>query len=144
MARKVTEWVGKTDDTPVPPRVRLRVLKAFGKICAKCTRPLRAGEPFTCDHAIALINGGANRESNLQPIGDRCCLQPKNAEDVAEKSLVARKAKSNYGIKSRTKARWRMPGNRDSKTVICIGGGTKPRLTLAQKHARTMQARAIV
>jgi hypothetical protein len=31
MARTLYEWIGKTDDTPVPPRVRLRVLQHFGR-----------------------------------------------------------------------------------------------------------------
>ena len=27
LSRSVPEWIGKTDDTPAPPRVRLRVLE---------------------------------------------------------------------------------------------------------------------
>ena len=43
MPRSVPEWVGRTDDTPVPPRVRLRVLERFGRRCDPthgCGRPL--------------------------------------------------------------------------------------------------------
>jgi hypothetical protein len=29
-----------------------------------CGRPLRPGDAWTCDHIVALISGGANRESN--------------------------------------------------------------------------------
>jgi hypothetical protein len=51
-----------------------------------------AGEAWTLEHRIALINQGMNAESNL------CltccnCLPDKNAADVAEKSKVAKIAK---------------------------------------------------
>jgi 5-methylcytosine-specific restriction protein A len=57
--------------TPVPPRVRLRVLKRFGRRCDPargCGRPLRPGDAWTCDHIEAIINGGPNRERNLHPL----------------------------------------------------------------------------
>lgn len=97
MARTVKEWVGKDDNTAIPDRVRDRVFTKAGKRCTICTRLLRAGEAWTCEHIIALINWVAtklqphgNRESNL---GVTCCncLAPKNAADVAEKSGVYQK-----------------------------------------------------
>lgn len=90
MSRAVTSWVGATDDTPVPPRVRIRVFDRFDQCCTICTRRIRPGETWTCEHVIALINGGANAESNL---GVTCCncLPDKNAADVAEKSSVYQK-----------------------------------------------------
>ena len=33
MARSVPEWVGKSDDTRVPPRVRIRVYDAYDGVC---------------------------------------------------------------------------------------------------------------
>jgi 5-methylcytosine-specific restriction protein A len=94
MSRAVAEWVGKNDDTAVPDRVRLRVFAKADECCTSCTRKIRAGETWTCEHVIALINWRktddtphGNRESNL---GVTCsnCLAPKNAADVAEKSQV--------------------------------------------------------
>lgn len=119
MARSVKEWWGKTDDTPVPPRVRLRVLKNFDHRCdgklpdgSRCNLPL-TGKRWTCDHKIALINGGENRERNLHPLGDDCCNPKKNAADVAEKSKAYSKQLANYGIRRKPKGR-PLPGTRAS------------------------------
>jgi 5-methylcytosine-specific restriction enzyme A len=99
MTRSVPEWIGKTDDTPVPDRVRLRVWERFEGKCHKCQRKIAAGESWTCEHLTAIINKGPNRESNLNITCD-WCLPGKNAEDVAEKSVIARKRKKDIGIKS--------------------------------------------
>lgn len=111
MSRSVAEWIGKTDDTPFPPRVRLRILERFDRRCAGCTNPIRPGERWTCDHIVALINGGENRESNGQPLC-RACTPEKDAADVAVKSKTADMAKAAYGIKPRTGRP--MPGSRAS------------------------------
>lgn len=87
MARSVPSWQGKTDDTPAPPRVRLRVFEAHGGKCHRCDRKIRPGEGWTLEHVIALINGGRNAEDNLDVTCD-WCLPAKNAEDVAEKAAV--------------------------------------------------------
>jgi hypothetical protein len=74
--------------------------------CHRCARKITAGEPWTCEHLIAIINGGPNRESNLD-VTCGWCLPIKNAADVAEKSRVYRKAAKNIGIRkpSRMKGR---------------------------------------
>lgn len=98
MSRAVPEWVGRSDDTQAPPRVRLRVWTALKGLCGQCGRQIRAGESWTLEHITALINGGENRESNL---GLTCCncVNGKNAADVAEKATVARKRSKHLGIK---------------------------------------------
>jgi 5-methylcytosine-specific restriction endonuclease McrA len=101
--RTVPEWIGATPDAPVPPRVRLRVFQAFGGRCAGCGVRI-VGRAWTCDHKIALINGGENREANLQPLGDACCNPAKNRADVAEKSRVYKKAARHAGVR-KTKGR---------------------------------------
>lgn len=111
MPRTVAEWIGKTDDAPFPPRVRLRILERFDRRCASCGKPIRPGERWTCDHIVALINGGENRESNGQSLC-RACTPEKDAADVAVKSRTADMAKAAYGIKAR-KGR-PMPGSRAS------------------------------
>jgi len=99
MTRTVKEWIGKTPDSKIPPRVRLRVFEAHGGICHLSGRKIAAGEPWDCDHVVALINGGEHRETNLAPaLRDK--HREKTAADVAEKATVARKAKANLGIKS--------------------------------------------
>lgn len=85
MPRSVPLWQGKTDDTPAPPRVRVRVFEACGGKCHRCGRKIRTGERWTLEHLLALILGGRNAEDNL---GVTCdwCLPIKNAEDQAAKS----------------------------------------------------------
>ena len=95
MTRSVPEWIGKTPDTPVPPRVRLRVFERHGGICHISKRKIMPGEAWDCDHFIALINGGEHRESNLRV---------KTAEDVKEKAVTARKRMMNLGIKQKKKS----------------------------------------
>lgn len=90
MSRAVPEWRGKTDDTPVPPRVRARVFLAHDGKCHRTGRKIMPGEAWELEHRIALCNGGENRESNLAPILAGKPHREKTAEDVAEKAKVAR------------------------------------------------------
>lgn len=110
MPRKIKEWIAKSDDTPVPPRVRLRVFGKFNGRCAGCGMTL-AGKPWTCDHVTALINGGENREANLQPLGDACCNKAKNRADVRLKSKTYRSRVRHCGAR---KSRHPMPLGKSS------------------------------
>lgn len=107
MSRSTAEWIGKTPDAAIPPRVRLRVFERHGGICHLSGRRIRAGEPWDIDHVVALVNGGVHRESNLAPaLCDK--HREKTAADVAEKSMIYRKRTKNLGIKKpRTITRWR-------------------------------------
>ena len=97
MSRAVPEWIGKADDAAIPPRVRLRVFEAHGGICHLSGRRIQAGEPWDCDHVVALVNGGEHRESNLAPaLRDK--HREKTALDVREKSIVRRKRMKSIGI----------------------------------------------
>jgi 5-methylcytosine-specific restriction enzyme A len=95
--REVPLWVSKTDDTAVPPRVRVRVFENFGGVCQLSKRKIRAGEPWELDHIVALANGGRHAEDNLQPVlvGPH---RKKTAADVAEKSKAARIRQKHLGI----------------------------------------------
>ena len=86
MSRTTAEWIGKSDDAMPPPRVRLRIFRRFNGKCQECGLPI-SGKRWICDHRIALINGGENREKNLGPIHETC-NKTKTAADVAEKSKV--------------------------------------------------------
>ena len=90
MTRTIPEWTGATDDSAIPMRVRVRVFEAYGGVCAACGRRLVAGDTWDCDHIVALANGGANREANLQPLCS-WCHKAKTVADVAEKSRIYRK-----------------------------------------------------
>jgi 5-methylcytosine-specific restriction protein A len=89
MSRTVAEWVGKTDDTPAPPRVRLRVWDRCEGKCHRCARAIPTGDAWILEHLIALINGGENRERNLC-LTCSWCKPIKDAEDVAVKAETYR------------------------------------------------------
>lgn len=103
MARSVEEWVGKDDDAMPPPRVRIRIFDTHGGKCRICGRLIRGGEYWQQGHIVALCNGGPNRESNMSPECRTCCYA-KTAEDIAEKSKVARIRSKHLGVK--TKKPW--------------------------------------
>lgn len=96
MSRSLPEWIGKTDDTPVPPRVKLRVFLAHGGVCHISGRKILPGDQWDLDHVKALRNGGENRESNLAPaLRDK--HREKTAADVAEKVKTDRIAAKHHG-----------------------------------------------
>jgi 5-methylcytosine-specific restriction enzyme A len=97
MPRDVKEWVGKTDDTPPPPRVKERILRAHGNRCAITGQDIRPGDPVEFDHIIALANGGANTESNLQPV-IASAHKAKSREDMRVKAKSSRVFKKHMGI----------------------------------------------
>ncbi len=106
MSRSVPEWIGRDDDDPVPPRVRLRVWEAKGGRCHRCTRKIMVGETWTCEHVKAVINhNGMNRESNLD-LTCCNCLKPKKDEDLAIKSKTYAMRTKHLGIETKPKYRW--------------------------------------
>jgi 5-methylcytosine-specific restriction endonuclease McrA len=119
MSRSIPEWRGRTDDTPAPPRVRLRVFERCGGRCHRCNRKIGPADSWTLEHLTALILGGANRESNL---GVTCewCLPAKNGEDQAAKSKLAHISKRHHGIRPRQSRP--MPGSRASGFKKCVSG----------------------
>lgn len=124
MTRTVPEWVGKTPDTQIPQRVRLRVLLAADGKCSDCGRKLGvAGEPVEFDHIIALANGGENRETNLQALC-RPCHRAKTNQDVAQKAKDRRVRAKHMGIKE---TRNPLPGGRKSRWKKKMDGTVVPR-----------------
>lgn len=100
--RTVKEWVGKTPNSPVPPRVRARVfVRDLGHCQCGCTRRIGIRDVWETDHTIAIINGGENRESNLRTLL-KSCHDAKSAVDVAEKSKVAKIRNRHIGIRKRS------------------------------------------
>lgn len=97
VGRSTPEWIGATPDSPIPPRVRLRVFEAHGGKCHRSGIKIRPGDRWDVDHVIALANGGQHRETNLAPIlADK--HKEKTAEDVAIKSKIARIRAKNAGV----------------------------------------------
>lgn len=97
MPRSVKEWIGKTADTSIPPRVRQRVWEKHNGTCHICGGEI-GKKPWQCDHVKALINGGENRESNLAPAHD-ICHRGKTAKDTAEKAVIARMKQKDSGAR---------------------------------------------
>jgi len=76
---------------------------------------IRPGDQWDVDHVIALINGGANRESNMAPILRGKPHKEKTRQDVAEKSRVYRKKAKHLGFKRKRRT---IPGRRFDGTPI--------------------------
>jgi 5-methylcytosine-specific restriction enzyme A len=98
-ARSGFEWVGETPDTPAPGRVRLRILERQGGRCALTGHKFRPGDKKRLDHLKPVIDGGLNRESNLQWILDVDHKAKTKAEAKVRKS-VRKRARSHAGIKA--------------------------------------------
>lgn len=115
MSRALPEWIGKTPDSAVPPRVRVRIFDKYeGRCQCGCNRKIMAGEKWEAEDKIALINGGERRETNIRPflVGHQAA---KTRDDVAEKSRVYRKRMKSLGIR---KPRRTIPGRRFDGTPI--------------------------
>lgn len=123
MGRSTKEWIASHPDQRIPPRVRLRVFERFGGICQISKRKIGPADKWDCDHITALCNGGEHREGNLQP-ALREAHKAKTAEDVAQKSIDARKRRKHLGLH---KPKSTLPGSRDSKWKRKINGTVERR-----------------
>lgn len=122
MSRSTDEWIGKTDDQAVPPRVRLRVFERHGGICHLSGRKIMPGDAWDLDHVIALVNGGEHRESNMAP-ALRIEHRKKTARDVAQKSKDRRIRQKHLGIRKPSRFQTARTGKFKQK----VGGQTVPR-----------------
>lgn len=101
IGRATDEWIGKSADTPFPPRVRLRIFERAGGKCEECGRKLGPADKWDVDHTLAIINGGENRERNAC-IKCEWCHPIKTAKDVAQKSKSYRVRAKHNGVKTKT------------------------------------------
>lgn len=115
MARDVPEWIGRTPSTPVPERVKLRVLRRYNNCCYLTGKEIRPGDKWEMEHIHSLILGGENRERNLAPaLAD--AHKRKTAAEMKVKAKTDRLAKKHMGIKKKsqgwsTRYRQRMDGS---------------------------------
>lgn len=98
MARSVPAWVGRNDDSAIPPRVRLRVWDREEGKCHRCRRQIPADDAWIIEHRLAIILGGANAEQNLC-LSCSWCKPVKDAEDTAAKSKTASVRQKHLGIR---------------------------------------------
>lgn len=120
MSRSVKKWVGKTDDTKPPPRVRLRVFEAHGGRCHLTGRKIQPGDDWELDHIVALVNGGTNDEDNLAP-AIKEAHRKKTATDVAIKKKDRRVRSKHFGAH---KPKSSFPTSRKGPFKAKIWGGT--------------------
>ena len=100
--RSTDEWKGKTDDSAIPPRVRVRIFDKYeGRCQCGCNRKIMVGEAWDCEDEIAIINGGQRRESNLRPFL-RAHHPAKTAQDVAIKSKNYKRRAKHLGLRKRS------------------------------------------
>lgn len=101
--RSVPEWIGRTADSAIPPHVRLRVYLAHDGRCHIAGRKILRGEPWDCDHVIALADwmgeGHGNRESNLAPALVDKHRAKTSAENTARADIRGKMSKD-LGIKT--------------------------------------------
>jgi len=98
MTRSVPEWIGKTDDARLPPRVKLRILDRENFICHLTgvkIDPVR--DQFDFEHRVSLILGGEHRESNIFP-ALRDPHRKKTAAEMKVKAKIAAVRKKHVGI----------------------------------------------
>ena len=117
--RSLPEWIGATDDTPIPARVKVRVFEMGGGRCVSCTLDIRGGLAPAYDHIRSIINGGENRESNIQLLCVPCHLV-KTMADIKEKSRVYHKKAKHIGLK--LKQGRPFPGSKNSKWKKMMNG----------------------
>src|SRR5262245_14979256 len=118
VARSVKEWVGKTPDTAIPNRVKLRVLDRYGRKCYLTGVPIRTGDKWDVEHVTALINGGENREDNLAP-ALKAPHKLKTRTDMRIKKKNSRVMRRHYGLRV---SRRPIPGSRSTPWKRKING----------------------
>ena len=102
--RTVEEWHGKTDDSAIPERVKLRIIERQNNKCAITGQTFRAGDKIHFDHRTPLWLGGKNAESNLQAILEAPHIAKTKTEAtvrakinrIKSKALGIRKPKSSF------------------------------------------------
>lgn len=111
--RSTPEWIGKTPDEKIPPRVRLRIWERTHGHCHITGRKIMVGDRWEMDHIVALTNGGEHRERNLAP-ALLFAHREKTKLDVAEKARVASVRAKHIGL--RNKGPSRLQGRPFAKT----------------------------
>lgn len=95
--RTVDEWIGRTDNTPPPPRVKDRIRDRQGNRCKLTGAELGSDEVVEYDHIVPLWLGGANRESNLQAV-TKDAHKRKTANEAKVRAKCNRTRKKHRGI----------------------------------------------
>jgi 5-methylcytosine-specific restriction enzyme A len=101
-ARAVPEWIGKTPDTPIPKRVKDRIVENQEHLCAEFKTRFTAIDKPIFDHIIPLADGGENRETNLQALS-MAAHAVKTKAEASERASVRRKRAKHLGLEAPSK-----------------------------------------
>lgn len=66
--RVMPEWIRRSPDTTIPPRVQLRMIERAGDCYKDCGRAFSATQRPEIDHTIALINGSESCEREVSRV----------------------------------------------------------------------------
>ena len=110
--RPVKEWIGKRPESMPGKLVLLRLYSRQNGICAcGCNRVMNLNrDKIDCDHKLALIDGGENRESNLQLM-----LHEHHQAKTAAEATVRSEAR-NHQAKAFTRPQSKMQGRGFAKS----------------------------
>lgn len=108
MARSVPEWIGRTADSKIPDRVKLRIWDREGGRCYLTGRKIMPGDEYDYEHVIAIAlwtgDGHGNRESNIR-LALKEPHKGKTREDRQLQAKSDRVRKKHLGI-ARPKHQW--------------------------------------
>lgn len=124
MMRTVPEWVGKTDNSMPPGKVKDRIRDRQGDKCALTGHQFKPGDKVEYDHIIPLWLGGENREGNLQAVLDTAHKRKTQAEATV-RSKVNKIRKKHRGISKEPS----MAGSKNSRFKKLISGEVIDRRT---------------
>jgi len=97
--RSVEEWVGRSPNSKVPDRVKLRIWRRENGRCYLTGKKIMPNDSFDYEHKKRIEDGGENRESNIF-----LALTAPHKRKSAEERAAAKKAddiaKRHIGIKT--------------------------------------------
>lgn len=125
---KLKEWIGKTPEAMPGQTVLLRLYAKQNGICAcGCGQLMNLNrDKVDCDHIIAVIDGGENRESNLQLLLHPCHKAKTSAEASARSEERRHKAKAFTALRqpsARAGGFRKAPPQRRASTPLTKGVG---------------------
>lgn len=104
--RSVEEWVGKTNDTPVPARVKARVFLRYEGRCYLSGRKIGPGDAWEVEHVKPVWQSAPgeilNRESNLAP-ALKDAHRVKTAREATDRAKADRIRAKHLGIFPKSK-----------------------------------------
>lgn len=122
--RKVPEWVGKTDNSALPGKVKDRIRDRQGDKCALTGRKFQPSDKVEYDHIVPLWLGGSNCESNLQAVLDTAHKR-KTQIEATVRAKVNSIRKKHRGIRKEPS----MAGSKNSRFKKLITGEVIDRRT---------------